>query len=253
MDYPSFVYTIEAHLAKYIKTHYVNHKKHPHHPYILDPDYPVEESLLMTNREAYRNLIKDTIEIHSRGNFKSSQLMSLDLFLPFLNHLDKLSKRIGIDHIQSIEFEKVFSDYTHVDVFMLTQSQVKIICELKYTEKEFQSHTHKNELRSAKFRDIYHRINDFMMGEPVTERQFLKNYQLYRNLYNAMNHEHGLPGYLLLIYPKDHPLLDDQFNRFYKELKDIHQFKHCDRIRCLYLEILGTNKAFRRKYLAYKK
>ena len=248
--YKTYVSSIEKHFVKYLDFMYEDYKRHPKHKYILSDIYKPSEALLEENREKFEKHVEPFVDIHSKGNFKSSQLLAFDMFLPYYHDLRELKTKFWLDeNITHIEFEKVFSDYTHVDVFMLNQKNEKIICEVKFTEKAFDYVSIGNQERTKKFNDMYHKINDYMLGEPVSEAEFLSNYQLYRNLYHAMSDEHGNPGYMIVIYPKRHLLLENQFNRFYNQLKNVHQFKHIEKVKKTYIERMSYSDTFWNKYI----
>jgi hypothetical protein len=123
---------------------------------------------------------------------------------------------------------------------------------VKFTEEKFDQVQLGNEERTKKYIEIYSKINQHMLGNPVTEYEFLNNYQLFRNLYHAMSDEHGNPGYMIVIYPKDHPTLETQFNEFYQQLKDVHQFKYLDRIKKTYIERMNDSDSYWNKYIIRK-
>lgn len=251
--YQTYDSMIEKHLENYILFNYPDYIIDAKHPYIIDKSYHVSESLLPENRLLYKKYMRKDIEIHSPGNLKSSQLMAFDLFLPYIENTEGLKAKFQIyDHISSISFEEVFSDYTHVDVFMKTEHDEKIICEVKYSESCFDRVKSGNILRSEKFQKLYQSINQWMEGDPVEESEFMANYQLYRNLYHAFSSEKGKPGYFIVIYPKDHPLLEHQFNEFYERLEVIHKFKHMDRIKKTYIERMAYSDSFWGKYIVKK-
>ena len=200
---------------------------------------------------------------HSPYNLKSSQLMCLDYFLQYKEGSKyQLQKHMNIDEeLLLVNFEKVFNDYTHVDVLLHTKSNKKILCEIKYTEKEFdilkvikKEHITKYNGGYVKGKYVnYSSINKWMKSKEVTQSDFFNNYQLFRNLYNTFNDELGSPGIMYVIIPKFNKALDKQFTEFMSSLKDKYQFSYLDRIRKIYWEDLAaTDYEFFHKYLWIK-
>ena len=188
-DYTIYNNKLTKHFTAYLKHNYPGYKLNDKHKYILNYSYPPEIALLKSNRELFKKYIPRALEIHSKSNLKSSQLMMFDFFLPYLDkETNDLSKQLNISgEIVSIEFEKLFKDYTHVDVFMKNNKDEKIVIEVKYKEEYFDKEI-PSENRNKKFTDggiNYLSINNHMLGSLVTKEEFLANYQLFRNLYNA--------------------------------------------------------------------
>ncbi|QMS85101.1 helix-turn-helix transcriptional regulator [Candidatus Xianfuyuplasma coldseepsis] len=257
--YHQFDQTVKQSLSRYLSYQYPNHKTHPYHNYILDTSYPFEEALLPENRELFKTYIPSTVELHSPNNLKSSQLLTFDFFLPYINKEYLLSSTLKLDEkVESIQFETVFPDYSHVDVYCKTKDNKKVLIEVKYAESSFSRNHEIKSIHEKKYNGYntkngiveYKSINTMMDGIPVSIDEFYDNHQLFRTLYNTFNDVDGEPGYMIVIYPKANQVLDIQYNQFLFQLKHIHQFQYCDRVIRLYWEDIAIlHEHFTEKYL----
>ena len=120
MNYQS---NVENHINNYISKHpYLSHSIDYQH--IISKEHSVISSFLERNQKDYLQFQKEIGALHSPYNLKSSQLFCLDLFLPFKSHINTLHTTLDLkDEIASLEFEKVFTDYSHIDVFLKTKQR----------------------------------------------------------------------------------------------------------------------------------
>lgn len=211
--------TVEAHIDEYITRNLGGLKRNPCYKHVLSEDNKVSESFLEFNKTNYNNNRNEIGELHSPYNLKSSQLFCLDLFLPYKNKPNQIKEVLNLNSdIEILEFEKVFKDYTHVDLYLLDKDNHKILIEFKYTEEKFDRIEILKLKHHSKWNRMYSKINAYF-SIPISKQQFFNNYQLYRNLYNSMTNEHGNQGYFITLYPSLNERLDTQFNDFICELK----------------------------------
>lgn len=210
---------VEAHIDQYI-TEYLSHlKRHYKHKHVLSEENNILDTFLPHNQAPYLKYKNEIGKLHSPYNLKSSQLFCLDLFLPYKENPNKLKEILNLkEDIISLEFEKVFDDYTHVDVFLKTSTNKKVLIEFKYTEEKFDIIRHIKPRHNYKWEAMYKNINKHFKTS-VTKIEFFENYQLYRNLYNSLNSEFGEQGYMYVCFSQKNSDLVDQFNNFIEKIK----------------------------------
>ena len=244
---------LEKHFNDYLNSHYPHHQRNKDHSYILCDQYEPEESLLLENRGLFTKHVKSYIDVHSKGNMKSSQLMTLDLFLPYIDNIKNVRNIIPIkEEIKSIQFEVIFSDYSHIDVFMLTIENKKIIIEVKYKEEIFDRVDSLNSRRINKYLNAYRNINKLMTKKEVSQNDFFEDYQLFRNIYNTFNDELGKPGYFFVVTTKMNVDIINSFNQFAYRLEHLYGFTFIDRIKMIFIEDMNLSNSFIEKYVLIK-
>jgi len=196
-----------SHLAEYkLKTLHVtedgiwrrNGKKYCH----ILPEERRSLNILEPNRDkfwAFFEKRRKRIPLHNDfHHLNSSQAMCFNLFFPFIEegcrHIQVLSSALGLgdDFPKQAEFEFVPDpkEGTQFDFFLALRSGRRLFFELKYTEREFGS-AQQNENRKRKFTDLYQpRLADRFLPAYCTMEQFLRHYQVMRNIWHINRESH---------------------------------------------------------------
>lgn len=217
---------------------------------LLDSEY--SQSL-----KAYYNEIKSRKKIHRYfHHLNSSQALTLNLFVPIIE--ENLYKKISncekpviskrFEYLEKDSFETSYK--TNFDFFFQSEIE-KYFFEVKYTEQRFGpaksdiTHIHK-------FQKEYKSIIYKICSESVNETDFLKDYQLWRNIC------YSIYGYVYFVIPKFRTDLENQIEDIIRIIRPNYK----EKIRILIIddfvtEMINTNnmklsnhyKEFRRKYL----
>jgi|SRR5690606_789235 len=211
---------IKAHLKIYKQNNFKeiedgewkkNKKTYPH----IFPQNKWKLNLLTTygcELEKYREekKIKNHTDFH---HLNSSQAMCLNFFYPLIKEkeLDIILKFIGFDNesinYENVCFEKKSNDKTCFDFFIETVSGKNIFFEIKYTEQKF-GQAKNNESHRNKFNNIYNKKLKVIKEEFHTSDNFLKNYQVLRNLICIDKN-----SYVCFLYPRENNTIRKQSER----------------------------------------
>ena len=246
----SYRQNVRKHMSAYIEHNYKT-KKHIEGKKLIIKVNDPEEVLLKSNREIYKQY---TLKYpwSNIGNMLSSQVITLDYFLPYFNAMNKLSKSLGHEaEITSIELRTNIYDDTHIDVLLQDANQDKITIKVGFTESDF-SKKHITAMKLTNFGRYYYRINHLMTKNLVTAETFCENELLYRYILNTFLNVKGEKGTLILLYPRANLELHRATHAFYQKLKDYYGFKYIDRVKLMHFENLSTSQSFINKYLNIK-
>ena len=156
-------------------------------------------------------------------HLNSSQALALNLFGPliFTNNLSLIGNILKIDISDNdkskFEFIENLNENTNFDYFIKGKS-INIYFEVKYTENNFGNAKDDNEHQEKYFRLYKDRLAKITN---ITRKQFLNNYQLWRNILYSEN------GYIVFVLPE-----------FRKDLIDIVDSTKKSLINKEYIKIL---------------
>lgn len=226
MSQKDFVLKVQKHLENYKQNHlgieekgiYNYRGKDYYFGYIIPKNISNYNSfnIIETYRKDFDDYLlslKKTIRLHRYFNhLNSSQALAINFFFPLIQEkkLEAILDILGIqnddiDYSQSC-FEKE-SDIetgtfrkTNFDFYIELKSGVKIYFEIKYTENEFGKAKHNTEYKN-KFNSMYKELLkkcSAIKADFKTEKYFLSNYQLMRNLIHINEN-----SYVVFLFPKN--------------------------------------------------
>lgn len=191
-----------------------------------------------TNNDEDENIISYYQEDFLKSKFKSikrhmyfhhmnsSQAMCINFFFPlfFENKLELITEYLGFPKekiaYSSVLFEKI-SDVeqkhgyrpTSIDFYFETQSGKKFLFEVKYTEKDF-GKAPMDEDHIRKFDMVYKtQLGPAINSKYHNKIDFLKNYQLLRNLIHISDNT-----YVALVYPQGNKKVKQEAEMAKKEI-----------------------------------
>lgn len=191
--------------------------------HILPKDYE-DKNFLLDEVQNYVKSNKISMH-HGSSHLNSSQVMCINFFQPLIHHnlLKEFLKIINIDffnvNIESFGFEHIENllEGTNFDFYIKMKNGERIFFEIKYTEDGFgrakNDSSHKN-----KIQHVYDKMakNSKYFKSGITDQEdFLKNYQIYRNLMYIQNEK----DYVVFIYPFDNDNLHVQLKNILSENK----------------------------------
>ena len=208
---------------------------------LLKSEYQIDGSLLKLNN-------CPAIKLHMDWrHLNSSQILCIAYFYSFINNKDKLQKLVTdvvkIDSkVDCAEFEYITPDGSNIDFVVHLKNGGHVFFEIKYTEREFGSAT-------SKTADYMRIKKKFHANVEITDANYLKNYQLVRNIclspVNGNNHT-------IFLVPKENGSINDHYDHGIPTIANINNFN----VQRLYwedlLEQIPDNKVFE-KYFDYNR
>lgn len=175
-----------------------------------DTNNDEDENIISYYKEEFLKSRFKTIKRHMYfHHMNSSQAMCINFFFPLLfeNKLELITEYLGFPNekinYSTVQFEKI-SDVekkygyrpTSIDFYFETQLGKKFLFEIKYTEKDF-GKAPMDEDHIQKFDKVYkNQIGTAINSKYQTLSEFLKNYQLLRNLIHV-----GPNSYVVFVFP----------------------------------------------------
>lgn len=160
----------------------------------------------------------DNESIHKHQFFhhlNSSQALCFNLFFPLFFYdkdiLDYFIKYLlnlpGASKTKICKFEKIIekAEGTNFDFYIEKQNQSRILFEIKYTEKKFDSISKPTKGHEKKYETIYFpRLQKLLKPEFLNRKFIFENYQIFRNL----SYMDGLTS-VVFIFPEANPNLSN--------------------------------------------
>lgn len=128
------------------------------------------------------------IKLHRNWyHLNSSQILCLSYFYRFIENLDLLRafcEHYGFGEPSGAELEWVMPDGTNVDFVIHLKNGGHVFLEIKYTEQDFGGVSFKRRSKTAsEVLKIYRqRYDRFYSGVKISETDYLKHYQVVRNI-----------------------------------------------------------------------
>ena len=195
----------------------------------------------------YPNIISELsetgIKLHKGfGHLNSSQVMTINYFMPYLKQKSKLKhlsnifsahynkayrfKNITLEHLSDIEQDGFTR--TTVDVLLEAEDH-HVFIEVKYTENGFESKS--NDSYITRYNQVYLPImkkllHDKIIKSIVPYDVFMKDYQMYRMMCHV-----SIKDRVIFLYPKDNKPID-------KSIRGLRTYISDDYVSVLYLEDL---------------
>ena len=171
------------------------------------PDKDKKLNIISTYRDYFYNSELAKIKFHRFfHHLNSSQAMCINFFYPLIKEekLNLILEKIGLKN-EKINYKKVIFEKesniendgrrTSFDFYIETINGKKLFFEIKYTENEFAKakcdEEHKN-----KYINSYKNKTEVLKKEYRNSDDFLKNYQLMRNIINVTEN-----NYVIFIFP----------------------------------------------------
>ena len=199
--------------------------------------------------EELKGLIqKDSLHL-GFSHLNSSQALALNLFGPLVikNKLSLIPQIPDlVDNKGLFEYIEFANEGTNFDFYIQNQSHnQKFYFEVKYTEKEF-GKAKKDVSHHQKYSDFYEsRLREIVQ---LTEDEFYKEYQLWRNIIYAKN------GYVFFVLPK---FRDDLKNKVEEAKEKITNEDVKNHINVLTIESIVSNcqknNELKEHYMEFKK
>lgn len=237
--------------------------------HVLPEEYKELNFISNTYKEVLK--LKNKIKFHSITNLKSSQVMCLNLFIPFMNEeykhilIDVLNKYNVINtksKIVDFVFEKeyVLEGKTCFDLYLKLEDNTQIFFEIKYTEDGFGRYSKtKTNVIETYYKKLFKEslnLNKYDLDNKHNIKFFEDNYQIFRNV----SFVKAKTDHCVFLYPfKNYKCMKEinNFCEYSEELENIHtldleQFVECILEEVKDKELINYFKEFKMKYLNYE-
>jgi hypothetical protein len=240
MDYNIFIQKVRAHLEEYknnvlgISEKGFYRKKAyghilPEGKGFLNISLPASEYTVNGSLLELQGCLPIKLHIDWR-HMNSSQILCVCYFYSFIKDKIKLQKLVTEvlkinSAVKSAEFEYVIkSDKTNVDFVVHLENEGDIFFEIKYTEREFGTAT------SPKA-DYMKIKNDFHSSVNINNEDYLKHYQLIRNI--CLSPKSG-KNHTVFVLPKSNSSINESYKSGISSISNTKDFN----IQCIYWEDL---------------
>ena len=199
-------------------------KKHPHilpptdghKNFLLDPS-----SFEIKNEMLYFPEMEKGIKLHQGWrHLNSSQVLCVSFFYQFVtdvNKLNELARFLGATSAAvNAEFEMVIQDRSNIDFVIHLEKGKDIYIEIKYCEAEFgKADIKKPEKTYQKIRNDHHASID------MSQKDYLENYQLVRNVCLSPKESGNLTVFLV---PEQNDKINQSYAQGVKTIKNPQNF-----------------------------
>ena len=161
-----------------------------------------------------------SIKLHMDWHhMNSSQILCVAYFYNFIHDTKKLQTLVTDvlkinTEVKGAEFEYVMPDGSNIDFVVHLKNGGNVFFEIKYTEREFGSATSK----TADYRKIKSKFHSVV---EICEEDYLKHYQLVRNICLAPKGENN---YTVFLIPKVNPSINSKYDEGIKSISNIEHF-----------------------------
>lgn len=236
--------------------------------HVLPDDYKELNFIGNTYKEVLK--LKNKIKFHSITNLKSSQVMCLNLFIPFMNEkykhlligvLNKYNVINTKSKIVDFVFEKeyVLEGKTCFDLYLKLEDNTQIFFEIKYTEDGFGRYSKtKTNVIETYYKKLFKEslnLNKYDLDNKDNIKFFEDNYQIFRNVSFVKTKT----DHCVFLYPfKNYKCMKEinNFCEYNDNFKNIHTLDLEQFVDCILEEVNDTElihyfKEFKMKYLNY--